>query len=116
MGNDKAVVDAIFEELFFDNLPRYKKLLSVKSAMGCDAYHKASHIISKLDDEEREAIFSFFKLVIADTASVIFGTVDGSHFPNGIVDEFKLFYGKDEIQGCLQDYFISQAEAVGTYK
>ncbi|PJG57532.1 hypothetical protein [Aeromonas cavernicola] len=116
MKNDEKVVSAIFEELFFDNLPRYKNLLSGNLSVGSDAYSKASCVISNLGNEERDAIFSFLKLVIADTASVIFGTVDGSHFPNGIIEDFKLMYGTDEIQGCLQDYFIAQAEAAGTYK
>ncbi|MEZ6959788.1 MULTISPECIES: hypothetical protein [unclassified Aeromonas] len=116
MGNDKAVVGSIFNELFFDNLPRYQDALSRMPNMNSDAYAKARDVISKLGDGEREAIFSFLKLVMTDTASVILGTIDGTHFPDGIVDDFKLFYGEDEIQGCLQGYFIAQAENISAYK
>ncbi|CNF29200.1 hypothetical protein QVN42_15175 [Yersinia nurmii] len=116
MANDKKVVEAIFNELFFDNLPRYKGALSKSPDANKDVYARARNAIAKLDQEDKDAVFEFFKIIIADTASVILGTIDGSHFPNDIDGDFKLSYEDEEIQGCLQDYFIAGAEGINTYK
>ncbi|WP_323866672.1 hypothetical protein [Xenorhabdus szentirmaii] len=47
---------------------------------------------------------------MADTASTIFGTIDGSHFPPNINGDFTLLYEDEEIQGNLQDLFIEKYE------
>lgn len=116
MSSDKKVVDAIFNDLFFDNLPRYREALSKAPDNSKDVYARARNAISKINQEDKDAIFDFFKIIIADTSSVILGTIDGSHFPNDIDGDFKLSYENEEIQGCLQDYFIAGAENIDTYK
>ncbi|AYH47464.1 hypothetical protein B6N31_07075 [Dickeya fangzhongdai] len=113
-GNEKFV-DSIFNETLEDNFLRYKNSLTKAPDEGVYVYAKARRALSSLSDEDKEAIFDFFKITITDTASLILGTIDGSHFPPGIDDDFKLIYGDEEIQGDLQDLFIEKAEDKGIY-
>lgn len=59
--------------------------------------------------------FKFIDLAIVDSTSVIFGTLDGSHFPDGIDGDIIVDYKGEEIQGSLQDLFIEKAEDRGIY-
>ncbi|WP_239002484.1 MULTISPECIES: hypothetical protein [Photorhabdus] len=78
-------------------------------------YDKARKSLSKLDDQDKKAIFYLFKIVISDTSSTIFGAIDGSHFPPNIDGDFTLTYEDEEIQGSLQDLFIEKAENKGIF-
>lgn len=46
---------------------------------------------------------------------MIFRTLDGSHFPDGIDGDIIVDYKGEEIQGSLQDLFIEKAEDRGIY-
>ncbi|EQB97778.1 hypothetical protein B738_28996 [Photorhabdus temperata subsp. temperata M1021] len=115
MKNDEKIIESIFSELFDDNLPRYQNSLTSPMDNNDDVYAKARKALSKLDEKDKTAIFDFFKVVISDTSSTIFGTIDGSHFPPNIDGDFTLTYEDEEIQGSLQDLFIEKAENKGIF-
>ncbi|WEP45550.1 hypothetical protein NNQ27_01045 [Cronobacter dublinensis subsp. infanticibi] len=116
MKLDKKVVDSIFRELLEDNSKRYRQLLDKPGNNDGDTYSRARNALAKLSEKEKEFVFSFIDMAIADSASVIFGTLDGVYFPDGIKDDFIVTYKNEEIQGSLQDIFIEKAEGKGIYK
>ncbi|EOI3557129.1 hypothetical protein ACXFAT_21135 [Cronobacter dublinensis] len=116
MKLDQKVVDSIFRELLEENSKRYRQLLDKPANNYDDTYSRARNALAKLNEKEKGFVFSFIDLVIADSASVIFGTLDGIHFPDGIEDDFIVTYKNEEIQGSLQDIFIEKAEDKGVYK
>ncbi|HID8275685.1 hypothetical protein [Proteus mirabilis] len=118
MKKDKLVVTLLATELLDDVFISYKKNLtdlSKKNNSG-DPYSKMRNALAKLSNEEQVSIFNFIRLAMVDTSSVIFGTLDGSHFPPNIDGDFIVSYNGDEIQGSLQDELISIAEEKGIYK
>lgn len=118
MKKDKLVVTSLATELLDDVFISYKKKLtdlSKKNNSG-DPYSKIRNALAKLSNEEQVSIFNFIRLAMVDTSSVIFGTLDGSHFPPNIDGDFIVSYNGDEIQGSLQDELISIAEEKGIYK
>ncbi|ETK23112.1 hypothetical protein [Pseudomonas sp. FH1] len=116
MNLDEQVISSIFEELLEDNSSNYKKELSKPADSKLDLYARVRCALAKLSTSERDDIFRVFDIIIADSASVIFGTLDGTHFPNNINEDFILQYNNKEIQGNLQDIFIEKAEEKGIYK
>ncbi|WP_237761016.1 hypothetical protein [Pantoea sp. A4] len=78
-------------------------------------YAKARKALSGLSESERNDVFNFIDVIMADSASVILGTLDGSHFPDNIDGDFTVTYKESEIQGNLQDLFIEKAEEKGVY-
>ncbi|EMD9248482.1 hypothetical protein VWW32_003063 [Cronobacter dublinensis] len=116
MKLDQKVVDSIFRELLEDNSARYRQLLDKPANNDDDTYSRARNALAKLNEKDKEYVFAFIDLAIADSASVIFGTLDGTHFPDGIEDDFIVTYKSEEIQGSLQDIFIEKAEDKGVYK
>lgn len=112
MNLDEQVVKAIFNELFVDNAKRYQHSLRQPVALneGNDIFAQARQALTALSDAEKDTVLKFIDVVIADTASTIFGTLDGTHFPNDIDGDFTLTYKNDEIQGSLQDIFIALTE------
>ncbi|PKB86255.1 hypothetical protein A8A01_28640 [Ewingella americana] len=115
MNLDEQVVSAIFKELFEDNSLRYKQSLKKQANNDTDVYAKARNALSKLSDSDKDDVLKFIDLAIADSASVIFGTLDGTHYPDNIDGDFVVTYKDDEIQGSLQDIFIEKAEDKGIY-
>ena len=118
MKKDKLVVTSLATELLDDVFISYKKNLTdlSKKNNSCDPYSKMRNALAKLSNEEQVSIFNFIRLAMVDTSSVIFGTLDGSHFPPNIDGDFIVSYNGDEIQGSLQDELISIAEEKGIYK
>lgn len=115
MNLDEQVVNAIFKELFDDNSVRYKKSLKKSVNNDTDVYAKARNALAKLSDADKDDVLKFIDVVIADSASVILGTLDGSHYPDTIDGDFIVTYKDDEIQGSLQDLFIEKVENKGIY-
>ncbi|AYH08224.1 hypothetical protein C5E22_22275 [Pectobacterium parmentieri] len=115
MKKDEQFVDGIFKEIFNDNLPHYEKTINENKTNGNDAYRKISITLSSLDEEEKKSVFDFFKIVSIDTASLILRAIDGTHFPPGIDNDFKLISDEDEIQGDLQDIFLGAVEDKGIF-
>ncbi|RQW70352.1 hypothetical protein EBB56_13495 [Halomonas sp. YLB-10] len=118
MNKDTQVVESILSELLEDVFESYRSRLSNSSVVNKDQndpYSRARQALNKMSTEERQAIFNFIKLAMVDTSSLIFGTIDGSHFPKNIDGDFSLEYKKDEIQGSLQDALIAKAEELGVY-
>ncbi|MBP2851585.1 hypothetical protein [Dickeya oryzae] len=113
MKKDEKFVDGIFKEIFYDNLLRYEKIIRENDGNGNDSYAKVSKALSVLDEEGKKSVFDFLKVVSIDTTSLIFGTIDGTHFPPGIDNDFKLISDDDEIQGDLQDIFLGTVEDKG---
>ncbi|KZE19621.1 hypothetical protein [Cronobacter sakazakii] len=116
MKLDQKVVDSIFRELLEENSRRYRQILNKQMNNDDNTYSRARNALAKLTEKEKESVFGFIDMVISDSASVIFGTLDGSHFPDGIEDDFIVTYKNEEIQGSLQDIFIEKAEDKGVYK
>ena len=115
MNLDEQVVNAIFKELFEDNSSRYKKFLKKTVNNDTDVYAKARNALAKLSDADKDDVLSFIDVAIADSASVILGTLDGSHYPDNIDGDFIVTYKDEEIQGNLQDLFIEKAENKDIY-
>ncbi|MFQ0971956.1 hypothetical protein [Gilliamella sp. BG1] len=117
IGKDELVVTSLLSELLDDALEYYKIHLSDSSepTNDDDPFARARSIITKLSDKDQEKIFNFLRIVIVDTMSTIFGTIDGSCFPPNISGDFVLEYDGDEIQGSLQDELIAKAEEIGVY-
>lgn len=115
MGVDQKFIEAIFEELLEKNFNQYSAFLSKPVNSDNDPYGKARAALAKLSDADKFEVINFLKLVIADTGSVIFGTIDGVHFPDNIDGDFSLTYDGDSIQGDLMDIFIEKAQEQGVY-
>ncbi|MBP2168746.1 hypothetical protein J2125_001938 [Erwinia toletana] len=115
MNLDEQVVNAIFKELFDDNSVRYKQSLSKPVNNDTDVYAKARNALANLSPAERDNVLKFIDVAIADSASIILGTLDGSHYPDNIDGDFVVTYKDDEIQGSLQDLFIEKVEDKGIY-
>lgn len=117
IGKDELVVTSLLSILLDDTLEYYKIHLSDSSepTNDDDPFARARSIITKLSDKDQEKIFNFLRIVIVDTMSTIFGTIDGSRFPPNISGDFILEYDGDEIQGSLQDELIAKAEEIGVY-
>jgi hypothetical protein len=115
MKTDEKFVSAIFEELFVKNLQQYKHSLSKPINSDTDPYAKARNALAKLNDDDRADVFDFFKVVVADSASVVLGTLDGVHFPDGIDGDFLVTCDGEEIQGDLLDVFIEKAQSENVY-
>ncbi|MGQ7249541.1 hypothetical protein ACUN9Y_19680 [Halomonas sp. V046] len=119
MSTDIHVIESIFSELLGEVFESYKKNLSKPDdadKQGSDPYSRARNALRDLSTEDKQAIFDFIRLAMVDTSSVIFGTIDGSHFPENIDRDFSLEYDGEKIHGSLQDELISLAEDQGVYK
>ncbi|MGF6110225.1 hypothetical protein [Pseudomonas frederiksbergensis] len=115
MNSDQKFVTAIFNELFDKNLEQYVESLSKPLNNDSDPYAKARNALATLNHDSKADLFAFFKVVIADSASVILGTLDGVHFPDDIDGNFVVAYDEEEIQGDLMDIFIEKAQEKKIY-
>lgn len=113
--NDQKFVDAVFSELFDENFCQYKDSLTEPTTGEQDSYARARNALALLNSAQRLDVVEFLRVVIADTASVILGTLDGVHFPDGLEGECVVSLDGSEIQGDLQDMFISKAQDLGIY-
>ncbi|MFP3847631.1 hypothetical protein [Pseudomonas sp. W5-01] len=115
MRRDSEFVGALFNELFNKNYEQYVSSLSKAINCDTDPYAKARIALSRLNEAERADVLGFLKVVIADTASVLLGTLDGVHFPDNISGDFSLSLEGEEIQGDLQDIFIDKVQDLNIY-
>ena len=94
---------------------QYKKSL-VKPVTGDkDAYDRARNALALLSDDQRDDVINFFGVVIADSASVVLGALDGVAFPDNFEGDFVVTVDGEEIQGDLQDIFIEKAQENDVY-
>ena len=109
---DKIISEAIYTELMESNLKYYVASLSepTDADRSNDIYSDMRELLSQLTTEQRSVVFSFFRNIIVDTASTILGTIDGTTLPVNADGDYILKYNNEEIQGCLQDYFLAKAE------
>ncbi|MBF0751753.1 MULTISPECIES: hypothetical protein [unclassified Pasteurella] len=107
---DKIISEAIYDDLMSSVLQYYIDTLDKKSEKSSDLYGKMREIMSNLNNEQKNIIFKFIRNTIIDTASTILGTIDGTTFPKNADGIYILKYENQEIQGCLQDYFLAKAE------
>ncbi len=115
MTPDKKFVFAVFDELFGSNFERYKTSLSKPVNDDVDPYARARNSLAVLSDAQRADVFDFFKIIIADSASVVLGALDGVHFPNDLEGEFGVTCDGEEIQGDFMDIFIEKAQEENIY-
>jgi len=115
MNLDKKFAVAIFNELYGKNFSQYTESLSKPVNTGTDPYAKARNALASLSSDEKADVFAFFKVVMADSASVILGTLDGVHFPDDLDGDFIVTCDGDEIQGDLMDLFIEKAQDNNIY-
>lgn len=106
---------ALFGELFDKNFEQYKESLSKVAGIDTDPYGKARSALAQLSDTHRSDVFEFFKVIIADSASVVLGTLDGVHFPDNFEGDLVLTCDGEIIQGDLMDTFVSSAQDIGVY-
>lgn len=115
MSSNEKFVQAIFDELFIKNFNQYSTSLNKPLNNDKDSYAKARNVLAKLGESDRSDMINFLKVVSADSASVILGTLDGVHFPDNIDGDFSVTYAGEEIQGDLQDIFIEKAQGENVY-
>lgn len=115
MQIDNKVVMALFNELLDKNFEHYRESLSRVANSDGDAYAKAREALAKLSEPDRANIIDFLKIIIADSASVVLGTLDGVHFPGELEGDFTVLYDGAEIQGDLMDIFIGKAQQENIY-
>ncbi|QVM92208.1 hypothetical protein JYG34_04045 [Pseudomonas entomophila] len=60
-------------------------------------------------------MLDFISLAMADAVSIVFGTLDGTHFPDGLSGDFAVSCDGEKISGDLQGYFLERAEEKGIY-
>lgn len=111
MNKAEQFISGIFNEIFDDNIVHYEEILRANDARGADRYARLSRTLASLDEEGKKAVIGFFNVVAMDTASVIFGTIDGTHFPPGIENDYTLLADDEAVQGDLQDLFLEKAQA-----
>ncbi|MBU3008782.1 MULTISPECIES: hypothetical protein [Cobetia] len=118
MDIDEKIVKAILAEIIDDVHAGYKhKLLEeIEVNEPNDLYSRAKLSMKSLTVEQKKDILDFIRMAMIDASSVIFGTIDGSHFPKGIHGDFMLKYEDCEVQGSLQDILISESEDLNVYK
>lgn len=107
---DRDFVNAIYSELFKDNFVYYKECLALPPNENDDPYNLARKAMVSLGESQKMDIINFLKVVITDSVSVVFGTIDGVHFPGELDGDFVLSVEGEEIQGDLQDIFIGKAQ------
>ncbi|NEN75484.1 hypothetical protein F9B74_03975 [Pelistega sp. NLN82] len=107
---DKIISEAIYDELMNSVFQYYVETLNKKSEKSSDLYGRMRALINNLDNEQKDIIFKFIRNTIIDTASTILGTIDGTTFLKNADGIYILKYENQEIQGCLQDYFLAKAE------
>ncbi|MFI7859475.1 hypothetical protein ACIF8Z_21205 [Pseudomonas promysalinigenes] len=113
--SDKKFVDAIFSELFDRNFSQYKDALTKPVNGDKDSYARARNALALLSDDQKHDVINFLKVAIADSASVLLGTLDGVHFPDNLEGDFVVSLDGEDIQGDLQDLFIEKAQDDGIY-
>ena len=113
--SDQEFVDAVFSELFEENFPQYRDSLTRPINEGHDSYARARNALAVLSSAQRRDVVDFLRVVIADSASVILGTLDGVHFPGDLEGECVVSLDGEAIQGDLQDMFIQKAQDQGIY-
>ncbi|CRL65551.1 hypothetical protein [Proteus vulgaris] len=112
MKKDELVISEIYKELFEDNLKLYSERLNrqVQESQNRGTSSQVNKFFVNLSEKERQLIINMLKIAMTDTASIIFGTLDGTHFVNNINKDFQLIYDDEEIQGDLQDHFLALVE------
>lgn len=115
MEKDEKFINAISSELFGEHFSQYKDWLTRPADDHVDPYGLARNAMISLSDAQKMDIINFMKVVIADSASAIFGALDGVHFPNDLEGDFALVLDGEEIQGDLQSLFIDKAQQEGAY-
>lgn len=71
--------------------------------------------MATLSDHDRSNIVAFFSVIIADSISVVLGTLDGVHFPDGIDGDFVVTCDGEETQNDLVDIFIEKPQEINVY-
>ncbi|MBG3079705.1 hypothetical protein I4632_05620 [Proteus mirabilis] len=112
MKKDELVINEIYKELFEDNFKLYSERLNrqVQESQHKGSFSQVNKIFVNLSEKEKQSVIDMMKIVMTDTASTIFGTLDGTHFVNNINKDFQLIYDDEEIQGDLQDHFLALVE------
>ncbi|MBD8493881.1 hypothetical protein IFR09_04625 [Pseudomonas syringae] len=113
--NDQKFVNAIYAELFEHNFLHYKEALTRPVDEQQDAFARARNALASLSDAQKMHVIDFFKVVMADSASVLLGVLDGVHFPNDLNGDIVLSLDGEPIQGDLQDRFIDKAQQDDVY-
>ncbi|WP_312044433.1 hypothetical protein [Erwinia sp.] len=116
MNTNQHVIDALFNALLVENTQRYREALLRPVDGKRDVYGQARNALSALEANEKEAVLRFINLAVADSVSIVLGTLDGSFFPEGISGDFVVNYDGSEIQGDLQDLFLEKAQDAGVFR
>ena len=72
-------------------------------------YANAIQAFRRMSKEDQDAFLAFLKVVISDTASTIFGILDGSTSSDNLHGEFKVSYNCQAVSD-MQDHFLAAAE------
>ncbi|MCD7835594.1 MAG: hypothetical protein LUG83_02845 [Lachnospiraceae bacterium] len=100
----------LYKNTVEENIKLYRQFfLYDPSEEGTIEYWKnAIMFYDKLDDHEKEILFSIIKSTIVDTVSNVLAILDGNESINGIDIQVKL--SNKETEGELQDTFLAYVE------
>ncbi|WP_342631457.1 hypothetical protein [Marinobacter alkaliphilus] len=113
MDNTEFIADQFAKELLKSNIESYRDMLArTDPSKAVRVYAEAVLAMRKLSGEDQDAIISFLRVVASDTASQIFGVIGGSSDLEGVLEDFSLYYGREEISENLQDEFLAASEQI----
>jgi hypothetical protein len=117
MTKSEMVTNEIYAELIDVYIEKRKDdLVGLDAKKVDEMYGGLIGFYQSCGPEEKKGIMSFLEIVVADTASIILGGLDGSTDLGGLTEEFTVLYAGEEIQGNLQDDFLMRLESKkGTY-
>jgi hypothetical protein len=116
MTTAESIADSWGRVLFKEQVDRFEGILAGQNpAELATDFAAAARIFQKLDAAERSALMTLLKIVIADTASIVLGSLDGSTTIEGIDEEFSVTYGGNDVTGELQDGFLAWIEDSGVF-
>ncbi|WP_158136333.1 hypothetical protein [Photobacterium damselae] len=112
MTKSEMVTNEIFTELFYGYLEQCKNdLVDLDAAKVGKMYGGFIGFYQSCNLEEKKGFMSFLETIVADTASIILGGLDGSSDLGKLTEDFMVLYAGEEIQGSLQDDFLMRLQS-----
>jgi hypothetical protein len=116
MTTAESIAESWGRVLFKEQIDRLEEILTGRNPGElANDFAAAARIFQKLDAAQRSALMTLLKVVIADTASIVLGSLDGSTTIDGIEKEFSVTYGGNDVRGELQDGFLAWIEDSGVF-
>ena len=111
MDESKRVADAIYEQAFL----RYvngciENLNQLPSDRANKAWAVVARFYRQATEDDRKAVDDFVRSIVADTASIILGGLDGVTDLDTLDGDISVTYDGQVVSGDLQEYFLAAVE------